>query len=67
VKLIKRNIDALPTPDKRHYVYDDELSGFALSVLPTGRKTFVAHYRLGGGLDRPPSSGPSRLLVHHQL
>jgi integrase len=49
VKLIKRNIDALPTPDRRHYVYDDELSGFALSVLPTGRKTFVAHYRVGGG------------------
>ena len=49
MKLIKRNIEALPTPDKRHYVYDDELSGFALSVLPTGRKTFVAHYRLGGG------------------
>lgn len=49
MKLIKRNIDALPTPDKRHYVYDDELSGFALSVLPSGRKTFVAHYRLGGG------------------
>ncbi len=49
MRLIKRNIDALPTPDKRHYVYDDELSGFALSVLPTGRKTFVAHYRVGGG------------------
>lgn len=49
MKLIKRNIDAPPTPDKRHYVYDDELSGFALSVLPTGRKTFVAHYRVGGG------------------
>lgn len=49
MKLIKRNIDALLTPDKRHYVYDDELSGFALSVLPSGRKTFVAHYRLGGG------------------
>ncbi len=49
MKLIKRNIDALPTPDRRHYVYDDELSGFALSVLPTGRKTFVAHYRVGGG------------------
>lgn len=49
MKLIKRNIDALPTPEKRHYVYDDDLSGFALSVLPTGRKTFVAHYRVGGG------------------
>lgn len=49
MKLIKRNIDALPTPDKRHYVYDEDLSGFALSVLPTGRKTFVAHYRVGGG------------------
>lgn len=49
MKLIKRNIDALPKPDKRRYVYDDDLSGFALSVLPTGRKTFVAHYRVGGG------------------
>lgn len=49
MKLIKRNIDALPTPKQRHYVYDDELSGFALSILPTERKTFVAHYRVGGG------------------
>lgn len=49
MKLIKRNIDALPTPDKRCYVYDDELSGFGLSILPTGRKVFVAHYRVGGG------------------
>jgi len=49
VKLTKRTVDALQTPDQRHYVYDDELSGFALSVLPTGRKTFIAHYRVGGG------------------
>lgn len=49
MKLIKRNIDALPTPATTRIVYDDELSGFGLRLLPTGRRVFIAHYRVGGG------------------
>jgi len=49
LKLIKRSIDALPTPATTRIVYDDDLSGFGLRLLPTGRRVFIAHYRVGGG------------------
>lgn len=49
MKLIKRSIDALPTPATTRIVYDDDLSGFGLRLLPTGRRVFIAHYRVGGG------------------
>lgn len=49
MKLIKRSIDALPTLDKEQVHFDDDLSGFGLRVYPTGRKVFLAHYRVGGG------------------
>jgi integrase len=49
VKLIKRNIDAIETPEKDLYLFDDDLAGFGLRVYPTGRKVFFAQYRVGGG------------------
>lgn len=49
MKLIKRNIDAIETPEKDLYLFDDELAGFGLRVYPTGRKVFFAQYRVGGG------------------
>lgn len=49
MKLIKRNIDAIETPEKDLYIFDDDLAGFGLRVYPTGRKVFFAQYRVGGG------------------
>lgn len=48
-KLTKRVVDAAkPGPDRR-IIWDSELPGFGLRVEPTGRKTFIARYRAGGG------------------
>ena len=48
-KLTKRTVEAAKPKSQRYIVWDSELSGFGLRVEPTGRKTFVARYRAGGG------------------
>ena len=48
-KLTKRSVDAAEPKSSRYIVWDSELVGFGLRVEPTGRKTFIARYRAGGG------------------
>ena len=48
-KITKRIVDATsPTPGRDIFVWDKELRGFGLSVLPTGAKSYVLQYRTGG-------------------
>lgn len=47
-KLTKRDIDALPVPAKRTVYYDEDLKGFGLVVLPSGKRSWVVEYRPGG-------------------
>ena len=49
VRLTKRTVDAAAPQERRYILWDAELAGFGLRVEPTGRKTFVARYRAGGG------------------
>ena len=49
VTLTKRVVDAAQKQDKRYHIWDDELSGFALRIEPSGVKTFVIKYRANGG------------------
>ncbi|AVA22492.1 site-specific integrase [Rhizobium sp. NXC24] len=46
-KLTKRVIDSLDAREKDYFEWDDELSGFGVRVWPTGKKTYVAQYRVG--------------------
>ena len=48
-KLTKRAVDAAKPGARRYIIWDCELVGFGLRVEPTGRKTFIARYRAGGG------------------
>lgn len=48
-KLTKKAVDAATATDGREvFLWDDELPGFGLRVTPTGRKTYLIQYRIGG-------------------
>src|SRR3954469_20865517 len=48
-KLTKRTVDASAPTSVRYTVWDAELKGFGLRVAPTGVKSYIARYRVGGG------------------
>src|SRR3954471_16618954 len=48
-KLTKRTVDACNPMAARYTVWDAELKGFGLRVAPTGVKSYIARYRIGGG------------------
>jgi integrase len=44
VRLTQRAVDAATPMDKDFYLWDQALTGFALKVMPSGRKTFILQY-----------------------
>lgn len=47
-KITKRIVDAAKPGEKEFFVWDSEMRPFGLRVLPTGRKSYVIHYRKNG-------------------
>src|SRR3546814_11846499 len=47
-KVTKRYVDAMRPGPKDAFLWDDELHGFGLKVTPSGAKSFIFQYRLGG-------------------
>ncbi|WP_295455957.1 site-specific integrase [uncultured Pseudophaeobacter sp.] len=47
-KLTKRAVDALEPAAKDYFVWDSQIAGFGLRVMPSGAKTYQAQYRKGG-------------------
>jgi integrase len=48
-KLTKRVIDAAkPDPEGHYFIWDEEMPGFGIRILKSGRKTFQIQYRKGG-------------------
>jgi integrase len=64
-KLTKRTVDAAEVRSSDYFVWDDELPGFGLRVLPSGRKGYVIQYRTGRR-SRRISLGPSTVLACEQ-
>lgn len=68
MKLTKRAIEALPIPrpGERILVWDFELKGFGLLVLPSGIRSFIAQYRNKSGRQRRLTLGRFGVLTLDQ-
>ena len=64
-KITKRLVDAAEARSAEYFVWDSEIPGFGLRVLPSGRKGYVVQYR-AGRRSRRISLGPSTVLTCEQ-
>ena len=49
IKIARRTIAAIETPEKPVVYYDDALKGFGLLVRPSGSRSWILEYRPGAG------------------
>ena len=49
-RITKRSVEAvaLPTGSGRNYLWDEQLKGFGVMVTPTGSRSYLVQYRIGG-------------------
>ena len=64
-KLTKRIVDAAEIRAREYFIWDDDIPGLELRVLPSGRKGYVVQYRAGRRFRRM-SLGPSTVLTCEQ-
>ena len=64
-KLTKRVIEAAASKEAEHFIWDGDLPGFGVRVLPSGHKTYVVQYR-AGRRSRRISLGSSSVLTPEQ-
>ncbi len=48
-RLTKRLVETVEVGKAPVYAWDDQLAGFGVKVLPSGRRKYVCKYRVGGG------------------
>jgi integrase len=46
--ITKRTIDSLKPRATDYFVWDEDLSGYGVRVMPSGKKSYVVQYRTGG-------------------
>ena len=64
-KLTKRIVDAAEVGAAEYFIWDDDIPGLGLRILPSGRKGYVVQYR-AGRRSRRMSLGPSTVLTCEQ-
>jgi len=47
-KLTKRSVETLEVRKSDYIVFDSEVNGFGIRVMPSGRKSYIVQYRQGG-------------------
>lgn len=46
--LSKTRVEAFEIKARDYFVWDDEVSGFGVRIMPTGKRTYMVQYRAGG-------------------
>jgi len=64
-KLTKRLIDAAEVRTVEYFIWDNDIPGFGIRILPSGRKCYVTQYR-AGRRPRRMSLGASTVLTCEQ-
>ena len=64
-KLTKRLVEGAEVRDADYFVWDEDLPGFGVRVMPSGRRVYVVQYR-AGRRPRRISLGPSTVLSCEQ-
>jgi integrase len=64
-KITKRAVEAAAPKDKEYYIWDEDIPGLGLRVLPSGRRQYIVQYR-AGRRSRRISLGPSTVLTTEQ-
>jgi integrase len=62
-KITKRTVDAAEPKASRYTVWDSDIKGFGLLVLPSGVKSYLYRYRTPEGEDRRPTIGKHGALT----
>jgi len=47
-KLTKRSVEKLAVQDKDYIIFDSDVNGFGVRVLPSGKRSYLVQYRSGG-------------------
>ena len=66
IRISKRSVDAAKPREVQYILWDSEIPGFGVKVLPTGRKTYLLKYRTQSGQIRKPSIGVHGALTADQ-
>lgn len=64
-KITKRAVEAAAPREKEYYIWDEDIPGLGLRVLPSGRRQYIVQYR-AGRRSRRISLGPSTVLTTEQ-
>lgn len=60
-KILARTVAEAELADKEYFIWDAEIRGFGLRVLPSGQMTFVYQYRIGRQ-PRRMKIGPAKVM-----
>ena len=57
VRITKRMVDAAKPRDREYVLWDSDIKGFGVKVMPSGRKSYLLKYRTKTGEARKPAIG----------
>lgn len=57
IRITKRTVDAAKPRVREYVLWDADITGFGIKMLPSGRKVYLLKYRTKGGAARKPNIG----------